>query len=100
MGPGRRLGRRPGRGQERVPGWDLGRRHEKGPGRYEGQKPERGLVSGLERAQEQRQGRCQGPTLLLCPERRHDRSLLRGQGLPQLSGRRLRRRSDRWISDE
>ena len=81
-----RQGRCLGQGHEQVPGWTQERRHEKGPGRCEGQKPERGLVLGLERAMEQRQGQCPDPTLLLCPERRHDRRPLRGQGLPQPSG--------------
>ena len=79
-------GRCLGRGQERMPGWTQERRHEKGPGRHEEQKSERGLVLGLERGLEQRQGQCPDPTLLLCPERRHDRGLLRGEGLPQPSG--------------
>ena len=81
-----RPARGPGRGHEQMPDWTQEQRHERGPGRYEGQMPERGLVLGLERAQEQRQGPCLGPTLLMCPERRHDRRLLRGQGLPQPSG--------------
>jgi hypothetical protein len=78
-----RQGRCLGRGHEQVPGWMQERRHEKGPGRCEEQTPERGLVLGLERGMEQRQGQCPDPKLLLCAERRHDLRLLRGEGLPQ-----------------
>jgi hypothetical protein len=78
-----RQGRCLGRGHEQVPGRMQERRHENGPGRCEVQKPERGLVSGVERGLEQRQGQCPDPKLPLCPERRHDRRLLRGEGLPQ-----------------
>jgi hypothetical protein len=66
-----------------MPGRMQERRHEKEPGRHEEQKPERGLVLRAERGLEQRQGPCPDPTLLLCPERRHDRRLLKGEGLPQ-----------------
>jgi hypothetical protein len=66
-----------------MPGRMQERRHEKGPGRCEGQKPERGLVLGLERGLGQRQGQCLVPALVSGPERRQDRRPLRGQGLPQ-----------------
>ena len=86
MGLGRRLERGLGPGHERVPGWTQERRHAKEPGRHEGQKPERGLVLGLERGPGQRQGQCLVPALVSGPERRQDRRLLRGQGLPELTG--------------
>jgi hypothetical protein len=69
-----------------MPGWTQERRHEQEPGRHDGQGLVRGLVSGLERALEQRQGQCLVPALVSGPERRQDQGPLRGQGLPQLSG--------------
>jgi hypothetical protein len=81
-----RQGRCLGRGHEQVPGRMQERRHEKEPGRHEGLKPERGPVLGLERGLEQRRGRCLVPALVSGPERRQDYGLLRGQGLPELTG--------------
>jgi hypothetical protein len=61
---------------------------------------ERGLVQGLVMGPERGQKR----PLYLAPQRRllmvPEQGPHKGQALAQLSGRRLQRRSDRWISDE
>jgi hypothetical protein len=81
---------RPERGLERGQGRGLvraqGPRQKRALVRRDGQRLVRGLVSGLERGPGQRQGQCLVPTLVSGPERRQDKGLLRGQGLPQLSG--------------
>jgi len=59
-----------------------------------------GLDLGLERELLQRQERLLLPALLRRLLQVPEQGSHKGQALAQLSGRRLRRRSDRWINDE
>ena len=70
-----------------------GPRQERALLRREGQELVRGLVSGLERGPGQRQGQCLLPALVSGSERRQDQGLLRGEGLPQLTGEWLSRQA-------
>ena len=61
--------------------------------RRDGQGLVRVLASGLERGLGQRRGQCLLPALVSGPERRQDQGLLRGEGLPQLTGEWLSRQA-------
>ena len=94
--PVRQQGREPLRYEGRVRFRVQGQRRNRVLLGFEYRRPVRGPSIGPERGHERPLYPVPWRRLLRVPEQ----SPLKGQALPQLSGRRLRRRSDRAISDQ